>query len=327
MLQNNTLKTVLKSLLSVLLSGWLLYSLYHQLKHQPHLPGAIHQLWYSLRSKTIYLFPPLFLLWMLNLGLETQKWRILLRRTERMNFNTALLSVFSGIAISMITPNRIGEYLGRILYLRNAKKGEGITVTVIGSFAQLIVSAFFGFTGTIFYIGWVRYTSWLLLLAGISLILLGVLSYLYFHLKKVLDWIRPYAFLRKLIPYLRILRRIPRRELHQILLYSAGRYMVYSLQFYLLLHLCMAETNLLPGMGSIFLIFWSLVLLPSIAIAEIGIRGQTALYFLMPVCGNELGILSATVLLWLMNLVVPALLGCVFLYRGRWFDSEQAQKG
>ena len=50
---------------------------------------------------------------------------------------------FSGVSFSVTTPNRSGEYLGRVLYMDEGNRLRVISLTILGSISQLIVTIFF----------------------------------------------------------------------------------------------------------------------------------------------------------------------------------------
>ena len=60
-------------------------------------------------------------------------------------------------------------------------------------------------------------------------------------------------------------------------------------------------------------------IIPTIAISEIGIRGSVAVYLFSLVSANILGILSATFVLWVINLLLPALIGAFFVFTLKFF--------
>jgi hypothetical protein len=98
--------------------------------------------------------------------------------------------------------------------------------------------------------------------------------------------------------------------------------MVYTLQLFMLLTLFLVRANTLDLLCTIWLIFWAMAIVPTIAIAEIGIRGATALFFLLPLSTNQLGIVSSIILLWFINLILPSLLGCLFVYKIKIYGDE-----
>ncbi|MFV1980066.1 MAG: lysylphosphatidylglycerol synthase domain-containing protein, partial [Rhodothermia bacterium] len=54
-----------------------------------------------------------------NIALEAWKWRALLRAGSKTTTAEALGSILAGYALGLFTPGRAGDYVGRILYLRN----------------------------------------------------------------------------------------------------------------------------------------------------------------------------------------------------------------
>jgi uncharacterized membrane protein YbhN (UPF0104 family) len=298
------------------------YSLYHQIKLQPKLNQTIQAIFTEWDSTRMLMLASVFVLMVVNWTVEAAKWRIQLDGTEKFSIIQSLQSVLTGVAVSVITPNRIGEYVGRILYLKNVNKLQGITVTIIGSFAQLIVTGFLGLVGLIYYILNIQHSAWLNVLLLSSIALCVGLTYLYFHLSKFIEWTSMIPMLRKVKIYLEIVKRFKRKQLLQILGLSFLRYLVYTLQFIILMRILLVNANLFDLLFTVWLIFWAMAIVPTIAIAEIGIRGETALFFLAPLSTNHFGIVSSSLLLWLINLIIPALIGCLFVFRMKIYDDE-----
>ena len=322
MLKNKSIKIIFKSTIGASLFLWMSYSLYHQIKLQPKLNQTIQAIFTEWDSIRMLMLASVFVLMVVNWTIEAAKWRIQLDGTEKFSIIQSLQSVLTGVAVSVITPNRIGEYVGRILYLKNVNKLQGITVTIIGSFAQLIVTGFLGLIGLIYYIIKIQHSAWLnvLLLSSIALCL--GLTYLYFNLSKFIEWTSMIPMLRKVKVYLEIVKRFKRKQLLQILGLSFLRYLVYTLQFIILMKILLVEAQVLDLLFTVWLIFWAMAIVPTIAIAEIGIRGETALFFLAPLSTNHFGIVSSSLLLWLINLIIPALIGCLFVFRMKIYDDE-----
>lgn len=322
MLKNKNIKLIFKSVIGVCLFLWMAYSLYHQMQRQENLRATLEDLYSDWNTQKILLLVAVILLMFINWTIEAGKWRLLLKGTEEFSLLKSLQSVLTGVAVSVITPNRIGEYMGRILYLKNVNKIQGVTVTIIGSFAQLIVTGFLGLVGLIYYIIFIKYTTWLNVLLVSSVVLCIGLTYFYFHLYKIIEWTSNISFLKKIKTYLEIVKRFDQKQLIKILLLSLLRYSVYTLQFLLLLRLMMVYAPLQDLIFTIWLIFWAMAIVPTIAIVEIGVRGETALTFLLPLSANAIGIVSSSLMLWLINLIIPALIGCLFVYKMKIYDDE-----
>jgi hypothetical protein len=67
------------------------------------------------------------------------------------------------------------------------------------------------------------------------------------------------------------------------------------------------------------LTFLSMSIIPTIALTEIGVRGSVAIYFFGFLSENVVGIMTASFALWIINLVVPAILGVFFVYQLKFF--------
>jgi hypothetical protein len=67
------------------------------------------------------------------------------------------------------------------------------------------------------------------------------------------------------------------------------------------------------------LTFLSMSVIPTIALTEIGVRGSVAIYFFGFLSENVIGIMTAAFTLWIINLVIPALIGTLFVYQLKFF--------
>ena len=55
-----------------------------------------------------------------NWGVESLKWQFLMNKVERISFLKAYEAIFSGISVSIFTPNRMGEWFGRVFIMKKA---------------------------------------------------------------------------------------------------------------------------------------------------------------------------------------------------------------
>ena len=76
----------------------------------------------------------------------------------------------------------------------------------------------------------------------------------------------------------------------------------------------------LEGFCLAALFFWIMAVIPGIALTELGIRGKVSLFLFQAFSAGSLGILAATGALWLLNLIVPSLIGGVLIWRMRWLQ-------
>jgi uncharacterized membrane protein YbhN (UPF0104 family) len=296
--------------LGLVLAVWVSAVIYRQLRSQDNFDEALSHLQQDWSADRIKLAFAIVALMLFNWSLEALKWQKLLQHIQHISFIRSLRSVLTGVSVSLITPNRIGEYAGRILYLKNIHKGQAIVANILGSWAQFIVASVYGIFGIVCYwqYNYIGFLPWLLL--G-SIIVLLLLAYAYLHvdgLPRLTDKIK---FLKRLTQYIRIVRSFSRRDLVIVILYSALRYLVFGTQFFLLLLFFEVDISFIEALPTVFLIFWCMAVLPSIALVEAPLRAELSITLLGVFSTNSVGIMAASLCLWLINIILPALLGAI----------------
>jgi len=249
-----------------------------------------------------------------NIGIEARKWQLLTATAMPVKYWRALYSVLSGIAASIITPNRIGEYPARILMLRQSKNTRLISVSVLGACAQLLCLMMAGVAGLIYYC--FRNPEMLhLAVLGITVVFTILLGMLYFSFERWAPRIEHIRFFRKLHMWARLLHRFTPREQWTILGISILRFIVFTIQYWLLLRWQGIPIPLGEGSLLCALFFWAMAIIPTITLAELGIRGTVSVFLFASFTQNTAGIAAATFILWCINLVLPALAGAVIFFR------------
>jgi uncharacterized membrane protein YbhN (UPF0104 family) len=306
-----TFKKILNAVIGIILFVWVSYIIYGQLHNNTNLKSACYNMLlqhWTLRR--LVLFVIVLLLMLVNWSIEALKWQLLIKHLQAISFLRSLRSIFTGISVSLLTPNRVGEYGGRIIYLNDGVKGSAITANIVGSFAQFIAAAIFGIVGCGYYLsyGQVWFMPWLLACSVLGVV---VLTLLYFQLSLFTKWLVHFSFFKKLENHISIVQTFNKATLLKLIAISALRYIVFALQYYILLRVFYIDISFANAMPTIFLIFWCMAILPSITLAEAPIRSEMSIYFLGAFSANALGIMSASILLWLINLILPALLGAL----------------
>jgi uncharacterized membrane protein YbhN (UPF0104 family) len=70
-----------------------------------------------------------------------------------------------------------------------------------------------------------------------------------------------------------------------------------------------------------FVIFFVQSSIPSLDLFDLGIRATTAAYFFSFVTNQEIVVIAAVASIWLINLIIPAILGSVFVLKLNFFGS------
>ncbi|MBS1777393.1 MAG: flippase-like domain-containing protein [Bacteroidetes bacterium] len=310
---NKSTKIWLNALVGLAISVLLLFSIYHQIHTQlVRFPN------YSFSGlSTRYLFLCLILM-PFNMAIEVLKWKFLSNAAQPTTLADAWKSYFAGIALSLITPNRIGEYPGRLLYLKRKNTVRLVSVSILGAFTQFVTLFFYGIIGLCYY-NFAFPGYWQQIALGISFIVLALLLVAFFLFEQWASWIENFPWLRRLHTYRSLIHRFSMSEQLIVLGLSMLRFLIYSVQFLLLLAWMNIPLLTIKGWLLTTLYFWCIAVIPSIAFAELGIRGQVSLFIFQSSTGNVIGVLIASLGLWAINLILPALIGSVLLIRIRFF--------
>jgi len=258
----------------------------------------------------------------INWLVESVKWKLLINRIQPINLARSFKAVISGITIGIATPNRIGEIGGRILFIEKKNRNYGIIVTWIGSFSQFITTITTGVFGLIlllwFYPNLLYKSELINTITFLLLILFLVLIvWLFFNISKLKSFLLRFPFLKSKINLLNSLSNIPNSILIKILFLSLIRFAIFSFQYYLLLHFFNVKISIFDSLISTSLIYLFTTLVPTTTLAELGIRGSLAIFFIGLFSENIPNIVFASFTLWIINLAIPALIGSIFLIKNK----------
>jgi len=114
--------------------------------------------------------------------------------------------------------------------------------------------------------------------------------------------------------YMNVFSYYSYRELMIIILLASFRYLIFTTQFYLLLVLFEVPVSYPTAMIMVSMTFFVMAVVPTIALTEIGVRGAVATFFFGLVTTKLPQVINATLSLWLINLVIPALAGAAFVF-------------
>lgn len=267
-----------------------------------------------------------------NWLIESVKWQFLINKIERVSTWGAFQAVLAGTAISIFTPNRIGDYLGRIFILKKGDRLDGTVATIVGNLSQLLITLIMGSMAIFYFMGDITYqiigldTSASIYFRILILIIDISLLYSFFQFPKIEKKLNKNFEIYRypIIRHLNLVAEYKPNELLRVLLFSLLRFIIYSFQFYLLFLAFQLHLDFIEGMLVIFLIFFGITLVPSIAVAELGIRGLITIFIFNTLWSNnyvlseiETTLVSSTSLLWLINLALPAIIGGLFIFKLR----------
>lgn len=254
-----------------------------------------------------------------NWFLEGLKFHFLLNKTTPLKIQKAIASIFCGITVSNFTPARTGEYLGRMVYLKNKDSVSVVSATMFGNAFQAMNTYFWGILALAFS------GNYHLLEGSINKVIWGVLGailavIIFLKSPKILSLIQTKwsNFIRDKIAFL---SKLTYSEIGYLLILSSGRYLIFSAQFFILLFIFSGGWLPFSKWILIPIVYLMQSIVPVPAVADIGVR----IYVSQMVFGNLFTaqeILFTVTSIWFINLIAPAFIGLsIFIINGikKWF--------
>jgi uncharacterized membrane protein YbhN (UPF0104 family) len=325
--QNLELTAAAKKLFSYLLKAAILVLafafIYHQFLNKNENLKQFELLIKQISStQVIFTLSVVVLLMMLNWLLESLKWQYLSRRLARISVWEAVEAVFCGLTWAIFTPNRVGEYGGRVMFLPNRKRIHGVFAMAVGSFAQNVITNVTGLLASLWFIYYfIELNIWAFIgIAVLTLIFLGLLLVFYFNIKWLVAVLNHIKFLKKYHRFFDIMGRYNFNELLLVIGYSLARFFVFTSQYYLVIHLLLPNIPFLEMMMTVIVFIFIQSALPSLDLLDIGVRSFTAAHLFLYITNQQIAIIAAVSAIWLINLIIPAILGSVFVLKLKFFD-------
>lgn len=211
-------------------------------------------------------------------------------------------------------PNRTAEYGGRILFLPKSKRMEAVPKSMEGGTAQLSITLFLG---SIMFIvdglksDWIKVVIGLVLLI-VSFLLIGALKRICKILSNLFskyNWSKVFQFYAQ----------EKSESYRSIWLLSLLRYFVFSTQYVLFLSAFGVGGSMLELYGYVMILFLYQSFIPVPAMFDLGVRAVIG-SFLFSEYELEFGMAALSI--WVINLVIPSIIGLVFFYASKSSSDE-----
>jgi len=262
-----------------------------------------------------------------NLLLEATKWQWMIRHYyPDLTLRKAFQALLAGMTTGIFTPNRLGEYVGRLMYLPAGGRTEAGVYMLWERIFQMMITSWMGSLGLWYLAGMDGFLAdtglaWLGSVQA-GWILLGINALFPLFLLQpgmVSRWLKklklPGAYAQRMTDSL---GELDRTLLLKVLGLGVLRYSVFSSQYLILLYAFGYEGAAITGMAMIWLVFLAKSIVPFFAFTELGLRESIALLIMGPVGVSAFSAFSSTFILYLINVIFPALIGLIFVYRIRW---------
>lgn len=291
-----------------------------QIRQQPDLDTHLGYIREAAYGEHAWKFWLVFVLMLINWGIEARKWQVLLLPIQKMPFLRAFKATLTGVSFAMNTPNRIGEYGGRMLFVDEGNRLKSVSLTIAGSFSQLIVTLILGVAGLYVLSDalmqkeqlsglaiWFKSIRWMLVIITLVCLLI------YFRISWIIKGIERLPGLTTFIQHIAVMEELSVTLLLRVLSLSLLRFIVFTIQYNLLLQVLHVGVDVWVGFWLVSVLFLCLAIWPTIAILELGLRWEYSLFLFSLYSSNTVGIYAAATAIWLINLVVPAMAGSLFL--------------
>jgi uncharacterized membrane protein YbhN (UPF0104 family) len=264
------------------------------------------------------LFAIVCVLMIVNWSIEAFKWQILIKEVEPLTYLKSIKSVFSGVTVGLATPNRAGEFGGRILFLEKQNRSLGGFLALAGSFSQLAVTLILGLLGFFLLLIAIPQSRDLFAISDVFIIAIGILFagfILLLYLK--IDYFSGKLGKIPLINKMKNLSNYPElwniTKKFKVLALSILRYLVFIHQFYLLVYILGIEIEYANSMLIISVIYLLMAVVPIISIGEPGLRISFSLILFSIFTNQAAAVFTASILLWIINVAIPAIIGSILI--------------
>jgi len=255
---------------------------------------------FSLHTVVFLLFLSSF-----NWFFEILKWQQLVSSIQKISFKKSIEQCLGSLTVSLLTPNRIGEYGAKALYYTSRLRKQVLFINLISNLLQMFVTVVFGIIGILLlsqsqnlHINGLKFIN-------ILLIIISSCAFIIFIIRKTNIKIRGFS-LEKIKLFI---IKFSKKSLALGAVFSLLRYLIFSFQFYYLLLLFGVEISYLEAMKLITSMYFLASIIPSLFLFDVVIKGSVALYVFSLIGINDLIILSIVTCMWILNFVVPSIIG------------------
>lgn len=306
----------------------ILYFIYRQVIRQPNWRESLGKVSQAIAG------PKQWRLWMIialmpvNWGIEAFKWKLALRQAGGIPYRDAFKAIFTGTTLASFTPNRMGEYLGRMLYVREGRRIDSISLTIVCSAAQIMITVLIGTAGVLYLRSYLEHPAfsapgipgiqireyWIDILLGLSLLLLASLTIIYFRLSWLVGKLGRIPVLGRYQSHLKVLESVDATILVPILFLSFARYLVFIVQYGLVFPVFGVFLGAGQLWGGVSVVFLVMAVVPTFTVlTDLGLRWGASIQVLQLFSANTVGIFAASFAIWLINLIIPALIGSLLI--------------
>jgi uncharacterized membrane protein YbhN (UPF0104 family) len=243
-----------------------------------------------------------------NWFFEIKKWQTITSIIKKNSFSEATKQSLAALTVSLATPNRIGDYGAKVFYFEKQHRKKIVLLNFVSNGFQLLTTLLFGIVGFFLVISKVGIEISVFKLGTSFFMLVLIASLAYLYRKK--EWFIKGFSVKNVWNYFQNISISIRLK---TFLYSIIRYILFSSLFFLLLQFFGASISFLETIPFITSMYLLVSIIPMFLIFDVIVRGSIAVWLLSILNINEAVILTTVFTMWLLNFILPAILGSFYV--------------
>ena len=276
----------------------------------------------ALENANYYLITIALVLLVPNIYLQYWKWKLTCKSI--LNFNDKKIifySMLQGFTAGAVTPLRLGEYFGRAFLFKERTLMQVTIATVVDKVFPMIILALIGSLSGIIFIYLFYNVS--VYISSSLFIVIFLLFYILIQLlidpgfwdNFLFNKIKDSKTLSRYLGKLRFLKNLDRKYTLKMFFISFLFYSCFVLQFVILVSAFTNQINFIDYLWAAFLVMFAKTFFPAISLSELGIREGVSVFFLGEMGVAAASAFNASMFLFFINILIPALIGSVLLFR------------
>jgi len=248
---------------------------------------------------------------MINWLFEIFKWQYLMSHVKKISFYSALEQSLGSLTASLFTPNRVGEYGVKVMYYSRNDSKKIIAINILSNSLQMAITMILGLIGISFFLYY--YTldfDYYKVLKYITIIII-IVAFPVIGLYKTEFSIKGISFKNAKQFY----SKIKTKNYIIGFILSLLRYIIFSFQFYFLLKLFRVDLDYFHAMTGISTMYFLASIVPTLSLFDVVLKGSVAVFIFSIIGINSILILSVVTIMWVLNFVLPSLIGAVFILK------------
>jgi hypothetical protein len=239
----------------------------------------------------------------INWTWESLKWHKLINTIQYSSLLTSSKAVYSGAAVNNILPYKIGEYLGKLYYVKADKRALSVPLSFISSTIQLLVNLTLCIGPAIYLLG--LQATQKLNFVNMAIIFIAIIIGIFLVQKstKTKDWITKLKENFKLLTI---------NIIAQITLFATMRFLSFLLAYVFIIY-SLTDLNLTQIIIGICAIYFMQSFAPGMVLTDGPVRILLPIMVFIPMGVPETTLIVAAIINYLASVILPSLFGVFFI--------------